>query len=434
VPEPAPDPAAPAGRARPFDALRVRDYRWFWIAAVVSNTGGWMQNATIPYVVFQLTGRAGQVGLTGFFQYVPFMLMGVAGGALADRFPRRRLLVWTQVAQATAALGLWAVVAGGSAGATGVAALAFLSGLLGGLNTPIWQAFVSELVPRDLLLGAVTLNSAQFNASRALGPFLAGVVIAVWGAQSAFLLNAVSFGAVVVVLLLIRGRSDARRPARGGVLRGVGRAVRYVASTPAILACCMAIVAVAGLGSPLFSYLPVYGEQEFGVTGAALGLLFAAGGIGSVLFAPALLSVAARRPRSLVLSASMAAYGLSVAIVGVVPSYGGTVVVLLFFGGSYLAIASTINTTIQLVVREDLRGTTIAIYLMCLTGALPVGLVGWGLAADRFGLRPTTVAAGLALVAVTGAFVATGRFSVMAAADRARDDAAGGQVASGRPG
>lgn len=418
--------SAPHGQAgarpRPLDALRVRDYRWFWIGAFVSNTGGWMQNATIPYVVFQLTGSPGDVGLTGFFQYLPFMLMGLAGGALADRFPRRRLLIWTQVAQAVAALGLWAVVASDSATTLNIAALAFLSGLLGGLNTPIWQAFVSELVPRELLLGAVTLNSTQFNASRALGPFLAGVVIAVWGAQSAFLLNAVSFAAVVAVLLLIRSRSDGiRRTVDGGVLRGFGRVVRYVVRTPAILACCLAIIAVAGLGSPLFSYLPVYGAEEFGVTGAALGLLFGAGGIGSVLFAPVLLSIAPRLPRARLLSGAMALYGLSVAAVGLIPSYGGVVVVLMFFGGAYLAIASTINTTIQLVVREDLRGTTIAVYLMCLTGALPVGLYCWGLAADRFGLRPTTVAAGTALVVVTAVFVVTGRFRVMAAADDVRD-------------
>lgn len=407
----------------------MRDYRWFWIAAFVSNTGGWMQNATIPYVVFQLTGSAGDVGLTGFFQYLPFMLMGLFGGALADRFPRRLLLVWSQVAQAAAALGLWAVVATGSATTTNIAVLAFVSGLLGGLNTPIWQAFVSELVPRELLLGAVTLNSTQFNASRALGPFLAGVVIAAFGAQAAFLFNAVSFASVVVVLLVIRGRSDGvRRTVDGGVLRGVARVVRYIVATPAILACCVAIIAVAGLGSPLFSYLPVYGDEEFGVTGAALGLLFGAGGIGSVVFAPVLLSIAPRLPRAVVLSGAMATYGVAVAAVGLIPSYWGVVVALMFFGGAYLSIASTINTTIQLVVREDLRGTTIAVYLMCLTGALPVGLFVWGVAADRYGLRPTTVVAGALLVVVTLVFVVTGRFRVMAAADDARDAAYGTRV------
>ena len=319
---------------RPLDALRERDYRWFWIGAFISNTGGWMQNATIPYVVFQLTGSAGEVGLTGFFQYLPFMVMGIAGGALADRFPRRRLLIWAQVAQAGAAFALWAVVASGTATVAMVAGLAFVAGLLGGVNTPIWQAFVVELVPRELLLGAVTLNSTQFNASRALGPFLAGIVIAVWGAQAAFLLNAVSFGAVVFVLLLIRAGSDGtRRTVEGGVLAGLGRAARYTRATPAIFACCLAIMAVAGLGSPLFSYLPVYGEEIFGVTGVQLGLLFGAGGIGSVIAAPVLLSVAPRMPRARLLAGAMATYGAAVVAVGLLPGYWAVLGALLFFGG-----------------------------------------------------------------------------------------------------
>jgi len=373
-----------------------------------------MQNATIPYVVFLITGTAADVGVTGFFQYLPFMLVGLVGGSLADRFPRRRLLVVAQVLQALVAVGLWAVVASDSATTTNLSVLAFLSGLLGGLNTPIWQSFVAELVPRELLLGAVTLNSTQFNASRALGPFLAGVVIAVWGPAASFLLNAVSFVAVVGVLLVLRVRSDDRVRGDRAVTGGVRRAVRHVVSTPSILTCCAAIVVVASLGSPLFSYLPVYGEAEFQVTGAALGLLLGAGGIGAVLVAPALMSVQHRVDGAVLLAVAMAAYGLSVVAVGLSPGYGAAVAALLLFGAAYLTIAATINTTIQLVVRDELRGTVIALYLMCLTGALPVGLLVWGVAADAGGLRTTTVVAGALLVVATITFALTGRFRVMA--------------------
>ncbi len=406
-------------------ALGHRDFRLFWIGAVVSNTGNWMQNAAIPYVVFDLTGRAGDVGVTGFFQYVPFMLMGLVGGTLADRFPRRALLVVCQLAQAACALALYAFVASGSATTAWMSTLAFVSGLAGGLNTPIWQSFVTELVPRDLLLHAVTLNSAQFNAARALGPLLTGVVIAWWGAATAFAINAASFLAVVGVLLVIRGRSDGqRRGESGGVLKGWKVAVRYVLATPAILACCTAIIAIAGIGSPLFSYLAVYGEEIYSVDGLRLGLLFGAAGIGSVLFTPLLLSVAPRLPRARLLGAAMVAYGVATAAVGASPGYVSAVVALLFFGGAYLAIASTINTSIQLVVEERLRGVVIALYLMCLTGALPVGLYLWGVISDQVGIRATTTGAGALLVAVTVVFIATGRFTVMAAADEARDAAA----------
>lgn len=407
-------------------ALGHRDFRRFWLAALVSNTGGWMQNAAVPYVAFQVSGSAGDVGVTGFFQYVPFMVMGLVGGTMADRYPRRVLLMLTQVLQASCAFALWALVASDSATTASLSVLSFVAGMAGGVNTPVWQSFVTELVPRDVLLNAVTLNSAQFNAARALGPFLAGLVIAGWGPAAAFAINGLSYLVVVAVLVVIRGSSDDRgRPAGGGALAGVRRGAAHVWSSPAIVACCVAIMAVAGLGSPLFSYLAVYGETVFGVEGLRLGMLFGAAGVGSVLFTPLLLSIAPRLARSVLLSAAMLFYGTSVAAMGVAPTFAAAIVALVCFGGAYLSIASTINTTIQLVVREDLRGVVIAIYLMCLTGALPVGIFVWGAAAERFGIRQTTVAAGVMLVAVTVVFVLTGRFSVMAEADRARDAAAG---------
>ncbi|MBM3662477.1 MAG: MFS transporter [Actinobacteria bacterium] len=399
--------------ARPLDPLREPQYRRFWSAAFVSNTGGWMQNATIPYVVYQITGSAGDVGVAGFFHYVPFLLMGLVGGSLADRFPRRVLLVVFQLSQAGVAVALWAVVVSGSATTASLSALGFLSGLLGGVNTPIWQSFVAELVPRRLLLGAVTLNSAQFNAGRALGPFLAGIVIVVWGAAAAFLFNAASFAVVVVVIASIRVRSDERRRERPSET-SIVEALRYVRRTPAILTCCGAVGLIAAFGSSLFNYLPVYGESEFTVTGAQLGLLLGASGIGAVIVTPILLGFQHRVEGAHRLAGAMAAYGASVVVIGAVPSYGVAVAALLVFGASYLVIAATMNTTIQIVVREDLRGKVIAIYLMCLTGGLPIGLLLWGQVAEAIGLRATTVAAGVSLVAVTVLFAWTGRFRAMA--------------------
>lgn len=407
--------------------LGQTDFRRFWIGALISNIGSWMQSAAIPYAVFQISGTAGAVGVTGLFQYLPFMIMGAVGGTLADRHARRPLLLLSQVAQMVAALALWGLVASGRATVASITVVAFCSGLLGGLATPIWQSFVAELVPRDMLLGAVTLNSTQFNAARAVGPFLAGVVIAAWGVSAAFLLNAVSFLAVVGVLMVIRsagGAPPSGSESRTGAFAGLAEAGRHILHTPAILACCIAITAVAGLGSPLFSFLPVYGEEIFDVTGAALGLLFGAGGIGSLVFAAPLIRVAPRLPRARLLAGSMALYGTAVVAVGLSPGYAAAVAALMVFGGAYLGIASTINTTIQLVVHDHLRGKVIAIYLMCLTGALPLGLLAWGAAADAIGLRRTTVIAGVLLVVATVALWLTKRFAVMAQADDARDAAA----------
>ena len=400
-------------------ALRNREFRIFFIAALVSNTGGWMQNAAIPYVVFRLTNTNGGVGLSGFYQYLPIMLMGAAGGSMADRFDRKRLLAITQVVQAAFAVLLWMLVANDWATPGRLNALAFGSGLAGGLNIPIWQSFVSQLVPKDVLMNAITLNSTQFNSARALGTFFAGVVIANFGASTVFMLNAVSFGTVLVALALIRSRGAPLTAAeRPKVLADLAAGVRYVWSTPGIVSCCAAIIAIAALGSPLFSFLTAsYGQAIFRVSGWRLGLLWGGGGIGSILFAPFILTIGARQSRKLLLTAAMSAYGLATVAVGLAPEWYWAVIGLFVYGGAYLAIASALNTTIQLLAREDMRGKSLAIYIMCLTGALPLGLLVWGVAADRFGIRAVTVTSGLLLVVATVAFTVTGRFEAMNAAD-----------------
>jgi len=373
-------------------ALGVRDFRIFWVAALVSNTGSWMQNAAIPFVIFQIAGRNLAVGITGFWQYVPVMVMGIVGGSLADRFNRRHLLIGAQVVQAVLAVLLYLDIAAGTATVTRITVLAFLSGLAGGLNIPIWQSFVTELVPRPLLANAITLNSTQFNAARALGPLVGFAAASVLGPAPVFLINAISFGAVLIALPMIRVGKNWHRPRgpRPNALTDLVAGARYVAASPGIRACCYAIIAIAGIGSPLFSFLPAsFGQQVFGLSTVGIGVLAGASGL------------------------------------GVAPSVWLAVVAVAIFGGAYLAIASAINTTIQLLARDDMRGKSVAIYIACLTGSLPVGLYLWGLFADRFGIRATAVTAGCLLIVVTAVFAVTGRFTAMASADEARSEARG---------
>ncbi len=404
-------------------ALRIRDFRLFWCAALASNTGSWMQATAIPYVVFQLTHSSGDLGITWYFQYVPMVFMGLLGGSLFDRFDRKKLLVGTQVVQACFALLLWAVVASERASTTNLAALGFASGLASGLNIPIWQSFVTQLVPRDTLQNAVTLNSTQFNAARALGPVFAAPVIVAFGAGVAFMFNAISFVAVLAVLPFIHAATPTRPSGpRPRVWADLVAGAKYVKRQRGILACCLAIIAIAGLGNPLFSFLPsTYGQSIFDVEGWELGLLTGAGGIGALVAAPFLLTRAATWSRPRLLTIAMTTYGASIVIVGISPGIWIAVVGGILFGGAYLAIAATIITTIQLLAHEDMRGKAIAVYIGCLTASLPIGLYLWGLAADEFGIRATTVGAGLALIGVTALLRMTGRFSQMADADGLHD-------------
>lgn len=391
------------------------DFRRFWFAALLSNTGSWMQSAAIPFVIFELTRSSADVGITGFWIYLPMMLMSAVGGSLSDRFSRRTLLYLTQAAQAAVAFGLWAVVASGNATALSISLLGFVGGLTSGLNIPVWQSFVSQLVPRGLLPNAVSLNSTQFNAGRALGPLLAGVVIARISPQAAFLLNAASFAAVMLVLPFIHAEQPPRNiAAHRSIVADLVAGVRYVWNNPPIRACCVAIIAVAGLGNPLFSFLPAtFGQEVFGVTGWKLGLLAGAGGIGAMIIAPVLLTRGSRVPRGVLLGVAMTGYGVGAFIVGAAPSYWSALAGALLWGGSYLVIAATMNTTVQLAAREEMRGKAIAVYIMCLTGALPLGTLAWGLIADQVGIRATTIGAAGVLLGLSGWLIVTGRLTAM---------------------
>ena len=170
----------------------------FWAAGIVSNSGRFFQAVAIPLVVYDLTGSAAWVGLAGFAQLLPMALLGPIAGAVADRYPRQRILLLTQALQAVSSLLFVALWFGGSRSPTVYVAASDVAGACAGLNLPAWQAFVSELVPRDTLMSAITLNSAQFNTARLLGPTLAGIVIAAFGPGWAFLVNAISYAAVIL--------------------------------------------------------------------------------------------------------------------------------------------------------------------------------------------------------------------------------------------
>lgn len=386
-------------RTSSVEAFAHPDFRRFWLAALVSNSGSWMQSATIPFVVYDLTGRNSAVGATGFAQYFPIMLSGAIGGLLADRFPRRLVLAAMQVVQAIAAAALWWEIRSDRPSVAIIAAIVFCEGLATGLNVPVWQAFVSDLVPRPLLANAVTLNSAQFNAARFIGPLLAGVVIAWFGASTAFLINAVSFVVVLGPLALVPSR-PAANVSSDGVLARLRAGVADISSSPPLRTACIVIALVAGIGSPLFSFLSAeFGQRLLGVDGWRLGLLVGSPGLGSVLVAPWLLS--RRSPRvGLTLTVAVGAYGLGVVGVAASRWLGASVASGLVFGAAYLTIATSLNTTVQLNANDAIRGTTISLYLMCLTGALPVGLWLWGAAADVVGLRPVASVAGVGLLGV----------------------------------
>lgn len=401
---PARDRARRVTRGRAFSALRYPNFRRFWVAALVSNTGNWMQNVTVPFVLFTITRSAVWVGLATFLQFAPFVLVGPLAGSLADHVSRRRILITTHCILAANTSVLWVTWVAGLRSPVLIVALLGIQGLVAGLFAPSWQALVTELVPRPFLLNAITLNSAQFNASRAFGPALGGVVLATLGPSWAFLLNAASYLAVIGGLLRIRMKT-AHAPAPAVEGTGVARqfidTIRYIRGNRGISACVLVVVGLGLLTSPLFSLLVVFAEEVFHVGRGLYGLLGASIGIGAVVATPYISSRDPNRRRGPFVATVVAVHALAAVAFALAPAYWLAVAALLVMGASYLGVAANLNTTVQLLVEDARRGRVISLYLMGLTAALPVGALIQGWLVEAVGPRPTVAGAGLLLVAAT---------------------------------
>ena len=408
-----PPAAARPGLREAGAALRIPEFRRFWVGATISNSGTWMQNVTVPYVLFQMTGSASWVGLASFLQFLPALVMGPLGGTLADRYPRRTVLLVAQSALAVAAVGLWLLWSSGAAAPWSITAMVAVFGAIAGTSIGAWQAFVSELVPRHLLLNAVTLNSAQFNAARAVGPALGGLVLGTLGPSWAFGLNALSYAAVLIALATIHPAPVERSPRTGSVLGELRETVGYVRAMPGIATCIVVVVALGFFGNPVFPLLAVFAEEVFEVSGFRYGLLGAALGVGGVLATPLVAGRGSALARSGLVGGALGVYGASLLAFAVSPVFPMAVLFLLVAGGGYLALASTLNTTIQVQVDERRRGKVLALYVMGLTSSYPVGSLVQGALADVVSVRLVTACSGAALLAVLATLLRSGRLRSM---------------------
>ena len=393
------------GLRHAFRALRHRDFALFWAGAFVSSIGMWMQNVTVPFLLHEATGSAGWVGLGAFAQFAPAMVMSPLGGSLADRHPRRTLLIWSQAASMVMAFALWWEVRGGAIRPGMIVALVGITGVVTGLAIPPWQSFVAELVPRESLLNAVTLNSAQFNASRAVGFMLGGLALQSVGPGLSFFVNGLSFLAVLGALAAIRPR----RPSSVAAALDAGLAeapepttfrlgLAYVRKHPGLQLAVFTCGVVMFLGGPVIQLAPVFARDAFGVDQRAYGFLAAALGIGATAGSVAIGAYGDGLRRSSLAVAAIGTYGVAVLAMALTPTYAGGVAAMFCIGVAYLAVASVLNTSIQLAVDDRFRGRVIALYAMVFTGAYPLGSLLQGMATDRFGVRAVVGVAGVALL------------------------------------
>lgn len=394
-----------------FLALRARNFRLFAAGQVVSNTGTWMQRVAQNWLVLGLTGGSGAaLGVTTGLQFLPLLLFSLWGGVLADRLPKRRLLVVTQAAMGLQALVLGLLVLTGTVTVWQVYLLAFLLGTAAAVDTPVRQSFVVEMVGADVLPNAVALNSATFNLGRVFGPALAGLLIAgLGGTGPVFLINAVSYLAVIAGLLLMRTGElrPAPRGARGpGALRA---GLRYVVRRPD-LRLVMAVVLVVGtIGFNFEITMALMGTREFGVEARGFGLLgsaFAVGALGGALLAARRGGRNGRRPGLRLVLALALGFGVLEAVAALAPTYRAFVVLLVPTGLLAIWFATSANAFLQLGAEPGVRGRVMALYTLVFLGGTPFGapVVGW--LGQVLGPRWTLLGSGAAVVLLVVAAVA----------------------------
>jgi MFS family permease len=366
------------GFGRTFSALRYRNFRLFWCGQLISVTGTFMQSTAQQWLVLTLSSNALDLGIVGALQFGPLLVLAPFGGAIADRWPRRQVLVVTQAASGALALALYVLTVVGVVRIWQVFLLALLLGLVNAVDMPARQAFVSEMVPTDRLLNAVSLNSAQFNASRIVGPAIAGAVIALLGMPILFLLNAVSYVAVIAGLVMMRPAElmPVPRIAASGHglarLRAMNEGMRFVLRAPLLRVSFFLLTVVAIFGFNFNVLVPLAATQGLHAGPAVFGLLTSALGVGALCGA-LLLAQRGGTPTNQLLSGMVLAFGALET--GLAFAHSVALVMVLFAASGFCmsSFSAAATTRVQLASPVELRGRVMSVYSMVFIGTTPIG-------------------------------------------------------------
>lgn len=382
-------------------ALNHRDYRLFWLGQSVSSVGSWMQSVGLSWLVLELTNSPFRLGLVSALQFGPVLLLSAVAGVAVDRTPKRRLVLGTQMALMLPAFALAGLAWTGWVRYWHVATLAGVIGLVNALDMPSRQSFLVEMVGREDLLNAIALNSATFNAARVTGPALGGLLIARYGTAVAFLLNALSFLAVVLTLAAVRAGSEPR-PRRGTTIREeLLDGVRYATRTPLVALILGLVFAVSTFAMNHSVLVPLFAREVLHEGVHVFGLLMASLGAGAVVGAIAIAMLGYGRPPLAAVVIPGLGVALAILSLAFVRHFALAALVLFLVGVMQIIFQNGCNTIVQVTVPDELRGRVMGVYMMVFAGATPVGASLIGAIAEGVGVPAAClVGGGLALLGV----------------------------------
>jgi MFS family permease len=394
----------PASSLRP---LRYRNFSLLWSASLVSNVGSWMQTVAVGALVISRTGQASWAVLIAAGAFLPIGLLSPVGGALADRVRRKPVIAIGNLAEAAVAGAIAFLVAGRHDTPLALLGLVTLQGSVSALIQPFSQAILPDLVPRSDFLAASSLNSAQWNAGRIVGPALAGATVAAFGFAASFVANAVSFLAVVVAVLFVRLSPPPGR--NGSVLAALREGLSATRSEPSCRDAIITIGVVAFVAAPFIALVPAMALRlshgGAAAVAAATSELTTAQGLGAVTGALLMAPLAARIGRGPLLGWSLGLLPFALTFYALAPSRWWGVATLFLVGLVYLGVLSGLSTAVQLYAPHDYRGRVLSFFQVALGVSYPIGALLQGPVADAIGIGWTTACSAIALAVIMAAVV-----------------------------
>jgi predicted MFS family arabinose efflux permease len=383
-------------------ALNHRDFRRWYASSLISQVGTWMQSVAQAWLVLQLTDSPFRLGLIGALQWGPMLVFALVTGAIADRLPKRRLLMTTQAALGCQSLVLGTLVATGHVQYWHIGVLAVAAGLANTLDNPARQSYNADLVGRQDVINAVALNSAAFNTARIVGPAIGGLLIARFGVVPGFYINGLSFLVVVATLATLSVEGHPVNTARASMVREIREGLDYALRTPRIRLVLALLLIVSFCVFNFSTYVPLLARQVLGLGAEGFGFLMAAMGVGAVAGALALGTLIPGRPPLMVLFAAAMLACAGLVGLSLVRQFAVAVPVLFVVGFFGIIATAGCNTTLQLSAPDALRGRVMSIYTLIFGGSFPIASFLIGLISERWTVSRAFLIAGvLGLSALT---------------------------------
>lgn len=359
-----------------FRALRHRNFRLFWWGQLISVSGSWMQLAAQGWLVYRLTGSAFYLGLVGFARYFPILLFSLFGGVIADRFPKRNLVILTQCVAMIQAFLLAVLTSTGTVQIWQILVLSVLLGLVNAFDTPARQSFIVEMVGKEDLMNAIALNSSVFNASRIVGPVAAGVLVPTLGEASCFFLNGLSFLAVLVSLLCMDARSLSpalSEASNGSLWLKLREGLRYAQSDVTILTLLMLISISSIFALPYSTLMPAFARDVLGLGATGYGALLAAVAVGALSGALFLASWGSHFRKGRLFTVGNLLFPLGLIAFSLSRSFMLSELLLVLVGFGFILQNAMANTLLQTMAKEGFRGRVMSMHTIAFIGLSPVG-------------------------------------------------------------